>query len=116
MPGLAIIQSMPPEALKSPSLRPQIFTVRCKGRPAETRDWCNGISVHQFVEDLRCIVKNETGKIYAALAIHKIVRFYRFYSKATAGEELVPFHDKPFDVSKQEDLTEVESMLDYVRE
>ncbi|OJI85988.1 hypothetical protein ASPTUDRAFT_187412 [Aspergillus tubingensis CBS 134.48] len=107
---------MPPEALKSPSLRPQIFTVRCKGRPAETRDWCNGISVHQFVEDLRCTMKNELGKIYAALAHHKSVRFCHFDAKATSGEELVPLHDKPFDFSKQEDLTEVESMLDYVRE
>ncbi|PYH29139.1 uncharacterized protein BO87DRAFT_430807 [Aspergillus neoniger CBS 115656] len=107
---------MPPEALESPSLRPQIFTVRCKGRPAETRDWWHGIFVHQFVQDLRCIVKNVSGKINAPLALHKSARFYYFDAKATSGEELVPLHDKPFDVSKQEDLTEVESMLYYVIE
>ncbi|GAT21965.1 double-strand break repair protein mus-23 [Aspergillus luchuensis] len=39
LPGLAIIQSMPPEAPESPSLRPQIFTIRGKGRPAEIPDF-----------------------------------------------------------------------------
>ncbi|RAK85772.1 hypothetical protein BO79DRAFT_257921 [Aspergillus costaricaensis CBS 115574] len=107
---------MPPEVLEDPSLWPQIITVRCKGRPAETLDWWDGIFVHQFVEDLGSTVKNELGKIYAALAHHKSVRFCHFDAKATSGEELVPLHDKPLDFSKQEDLTEVESMLDYVRE
>ena len=111
---LDIIQTFRPEIHGDFSAWPQVLTVRCKDLPAGATDWWNGIIVHKFVEDLRCTVKNESGKVNAALAINKSVRIYRFDAMATPGEELISLQEGTFDVSKQEDLTAIERMLNYV--
>ncbi|GKZ17756.1 hypothetical protein AbraIFM66951_010838 [Aspergillus brasiliensis] len=116
MPGLAIVQSASTEVLEGPWVWPQIFNVTCKGLPTDTSDMWNGPILHEFVADLRCTVKNESGRVYAALAIDKGVKFYRFDARAIPDKELVPLHEKGFDVSKQEDLSGVERMLNYVKD
>lgn len=67
--------------------------------------------VHEFVEDLRCTAKNESGKVYAASAINKSVRVYRSDAMPTPGEELISLQEGTFHVSREEDLTEIERML-----
>jgi hypothetical protein len=90
-----------------------ILVVECKRPSLDTPTEWNRALKGQVLEDLY-ETGNSKDRIFAALAIGKKVRFYRFDGKAQLP--LVPLHSDTIDMVDDAGLAQVEAMMDQVKQ
>ena len=91
-----------------------ILLVECK-RPASDIPvaWDNTISAQCY--NGLSQTNNNSGRLFGVVAIGRKASFYQFNGKALPDQQLVQLHQGTFDMSDPSGITEVDSMLNYIK-
>lgn len=92
----------------------QIMVIECKCPSKDTpMNWEDTVD-YQLMDDLSRTL-NFSERLFAAVAIGKKVRFYRFDGKEARDQKLVQLHQGTFDMSDSNGIAQVEDMMNYIK-